>query len=180
MSDPADAQPAPWEVLPPWQEVAAATMLGARERWPHALLIAGPQGVGKRLLALHLARALLCETPLSNGRACGTCIGCGLVERRSHPDLRLIEPFTYDDDGVATPVDAIGVDAIRDLTRFAQLSSHRGGAKVAVVVPADALNAAAANALLKTLEEPPPRTNLLLVSHRPGRLPATITSRCRR
>jgi DNA polymerase-3 subunit delta' len=180
MSDPDNAQPAAWDALPPWQEVAAATMLGERERWPHALLIAGPQGVGKRLLALHLARALLCETPLPDGRACGTCVGCGLVERRSHPDFRLIEPFTYDDDGAATAVDAIPVLAIRDLIDFAQLSSHRGGAKVAVIVPADALNAAAANALLKTLEEPPPRTHLMLVSHRPGRLPATIVSRCRR
>jgi DNA polymerase III subunit delta' len=180
MSDPAATQPAPWDALPPWLEAAAAAMLGERTRWPHALLIAGPLGVGKRLLALHLARALLCETPRSDGSACGTCVGCGLVERRSHPDLRLIEPFTYDDDGNATPVDSITVEPIRDLIDFAQLSSHRGGAKVAVVVPADALNAAAANALLKTLEEPPPRTYLLLVSHRPGRLPATIVSRCRR
>ena len=173
-------QPAAWEALPPWHEAVAANLLQERAQWPHALLIAGPQGLGKRLLALHLARALLCETPRPDGNACGTCSGCGLVERRSHPDLRLIEPVTYDDEGNATPVDAITVEPIRDLIDFALLSSHRGGAKVAVVAPADALNAAAANALLKTLEEPPPRTYLLLVSHRPGRLPATIVSRCRR
>jgi DNA polymerase III subunit delta' len=180
MSDAVETLSVAWQALPTWQEAAAATMLAERTRWPHALLIAGPQGLGKRLLALHLARALLCEAPRSDGSACGTCVGCGLVERRSHPDLRLIEPFTYDDDGNATPVDSITVEPIRDLIDFAHLSSHRGGAKVAVVVPADALNAAAANALLKTLEEPPPRTYLLLVSHRPGRLPATIVSRCRR
>ena len=180
MSDVPGTQTAPWDALPPWQEVTAAGLLGDRHRWPHALLIAGPEGVGKRHLALHLARALLCEAPRSDGSACAACIGCALVERGSHPDLRLIEPIAYDDDGNATAIDSITVDPIRDLIDFAQLSSHRGGAKVAVVVPADALNAAAANALLKTLEEPPPRTFLLLVSHRPGRLPATIVSRCRR
>jgi DNA polymerase III subunit delta' len=180
MSDGVESKPVPWDALPPWQEATAAGLLGERMRWPHALLIAGPQGVGKRLLALHLARALLCEAPRPDGSACAACVGCGWVERRSHPDLRLIEPFTYDDDGNATPVDSITVEPIRDLIDFAQLSSHRGGAKIAIVVPAEALNAAAANALLKTLEEPPPRTFLLLVSHRPGRLPATIISRCRR
>ncbi len=180
MSDTTENLPPPWEALPPWLEPAAAGVLEQRARWPHALLIAGPQGLGKRLLGLHLARAMLCESPRSGGAACGACIGCGLVERRSHPDLRLLEPVTYDDDGNATPVDAITVEPIRDLIDFALLSSHRGGAKVAVIAPADALNAAAANALLKTLEEPPPRTYLLLVSHRPGRLPATIVSRCRR
>jgi DNA polymerase-3 subunit delta' len=180
MTDATEPQTVTWEALPPWHEAVAASMLAEGARWPHALLIAGPQGLGKRLLALHLARALLCEAPRSDGSACGACSGCGLVERRSHPDLRLIEPVTYDDEGNTTPVDAIPVEPIRDLIDFALLSSHRGGAKVAVVVPADALNAAAANALLKTLEEPPPRTHLLLVSHRPGRLPATIVSRCRR
>jgi DNA polymerase III subunit delta' len=180
MSDTTETVPTPWEALPPWLEPAASSMFAQRARWPHALLIAGPQGLGKRLLGLHLARDLLCESPRSDGAACGACVGCGLVERRSHPDLRMIEPLTYDDEGNATPVDAITVEPIRDLIDFALLSSHRGGAKVAVIAPADALNAAAANALLKTLEEPPPRTYLLLVSHRPGRLPATVISRCLR
>ena len=149
-------------------------------RWPHAVLIAGPQGLGKRLLALHLARALLCEAPRADGGACGTCTGCGLVERRSHPDLRLIEPITYDDEGNATPVDSITVEPIRDLIDFAFLSSHRGGAKVAIDRAGRRAQRGRANALLKTLEEPPPGTYLLLLSHRPGRLPATIVSRCRR
>jgi DNA polymerase-3 subunit delta' len=169
-----------WEALPPWQDAAAAAALAERARWPHALLLTGRQGVGKRLLAMHLARALLCEAPRSDGSACGHCASCGLVERGSHLDLRLIEPIAYDEEGNATPADAITVEPIRELIEFAQLSSHRRGAKVAVIVPAEALNAAAANALLKTLEEPPPRTYLLLVSHQPGRLPATIVSRCRR
>ncbi|MEP6943469.1 MAG: DNA polymerase III subunit delta' [Betaproteobacteria bacterium] len=169
-----------WEALPPWLDTAATGMLAQAERWPHALLVTGTQGIGKRLLALHLAQALLCETPAADRRACGRCAACNWVERGTHPDLRVIVPVTYDDEGNATPADVISVDAIRDLIAFALLSSHRGGAKVAVIAPAEALNAAAANALLKTLEEPPPRTSLILVSSQPGRLPATITSRCRR
>jgi DNA polymerase III subunit delta' len=155
-------------------------MVAERERWPHALLLAGPRGIGKRLLALHLAQALLCESPQPSGKACGSCVGCNLVMRGTHPDLRLIEPVTYDDEGNATSVDAITVEPIRDLIDFALLSSHRGRAKVAVIAPAEALNGAAANALLKTLEEPPPGTYLLLVTNQPGRLPATLVSRCRR
>jgi DNA polymerase-3 subunit delta' len=180
MTESALAEVRAWEALPPWQDAAAAAALAERAWWPHALLFTGRQGVGKRLLAMHLARALLCEAPQSDGSACGNCTSCGLVERGSHPDLRLIEPIAYDDEGNAMPADVITVEPIRELIEFAQLSSHRRGAKVAVIVPAEALNAAAANALLKTLEEPPPRTYLLLVSHQPGRLPATIVSRCRR
>jgi DNA polymerase III subunit delta' len=155
-------------------------MVAERERWPHALLLTGPRGIGKRLLALHLAQALLCESPQPSGKACGACVGCNLIMRGAHPDLRLIEPVTYDDEGNATPVDAITVEPIRDLIDFALLSSHRGRAKVAVIAPAEALNGAAANALLKTLEEPPPGTYLLLVTNQAGRLPATLVSRCRR
>jgi DNA polymerase-3 subunit delta' len=177
--DPSGARAA-WAPLPPWHAGTAAGLLAAKDRWPHALLLVGRRGLGKRALALHLARALLCEAPGPQGSACGQCAGCTLAERASHPDLRLLEPVTYDDEGNATPVDTITVDAIRDLIAFALLSSHRGGAKVAVIAPVDALNAAAANALLKTLEEPPPATFLLLVSDQPGRLPATIVSRCRR
>jgi DNA polymerase-3 subunit delta' len=96
-----------------------------------------------------------------------------------HPDLRLIEPVERDDEGNPMPVDAIVVERIRELIEFTQLSTHRQRAKVAVIVPAETLNIAAENALLKTLEEPPAATYLILVSHQPGRLPATIVSRCR-
>jgi DNA polymerase III subunit delta' len=166
--------------LPTWQTATAASALAHRERWPHALLITGRRGLGKRLLALHFARALLCESPLSTGGACGACPSCGYVGQGTHPDLQSIEPVTYDDEGNATPVDAIGVERVRDLIAFSQLSPHRQRAKVGVIAPAEAMNAAAANALLKTLEEPPQGTFLLLVSHHPERLPATIVSRCQR
>jgi len=164
----------------PWQREAAAAALAARARWPHALLIEGRRGIGKRALALHFAQALLCEAPAANGAPCGRCASCGYVQAGSHPDLRLIEPIERDEEGNAKPLDEIVVEPIRELIELTQLSTHRQRAKVAVIVPAELMNAAAANALLKTLEEPPAGTFLILVSHQPGRLPATVVSRCQR
>ncbi len=170
----------PWPALLPWQVDAAQTLLAGRATWPHALLLDGPRGIGKHILALNLARSLLCEQPLATGLACGQCPSCRYVMAGQHPDLRMVEPLAVEDDGTIKVLDAIPVDAIRALTRWAQITSHRGRAKVALVVPAESMNAAAANALLKTLEEPPPQTFLMLIAHQPGRLPATIRSRCRR
>jgi DNA polymerase-3 subunit delta' len=166
--------------LYPWQREAAASALAARARWPHALLLEGRRGIGKRALALHFAQALLCEAPRPDGTPCGQCSSCGYARAGSHPDLRLIEPIERDEEGNETPVDEIVVDRIRELIRFTQLSTHRQRAKVAVIVPAETMNAEAANALLKTLEEPPAGTYLILVSHQPGRLRATLVSRCQR
>jgi len=168
-----------WQPLPLWQRETAAAALQAWARWPHALLITGRRGIGKRILALHFAQALLCEQPEADGSACGRCPSCTYAVNGAHPDLRLIEPIERDDEGNPRPVDAIVVDRIRELIEFTQLSTHRQRAKVAVIVPAETLNIAAQNALLKTLEEPPAATYLILVSHQPGRLPATIVSRCR-
>jgi len=178
-----DDDPTPvgaWPGLFPWQREAAAAMLADRARWPHALLLTGSRGIGKRALALEFARGLLCETPRAGGAACGECASCRYVAAGQHPDLRVVEPVELDDDGVAKPVEWIPVDAIRALIAWAQLTSHRRVAKVAVIVPAERMNAAAANALLKTLEEPAPSTFLILVSAAPGRVPATVRSRCRR
>jgi DNA polymerase-3 subunit delta' len=163
-----------------WQREAAAEALAARARWPHALLLEGRRGIGKRALALHYAQALLCETPRADGVPCGQCASCRYARAGTHPDLRLIEPIERDDDGNETVLDEIVVDRIRELIEFTQLSMHRQRAKVAVIIPAELMNPAAANALLKTLEEPPPGTHLILVSHQPGRLSATILSRCQR
>ena len=92
----------------------------------------------------------------------------------------MVEPFVVDEDGEVKVQDPIPVDRIRALIEWVQLTSHRGRAKVAIIAPAENMNLAAANALLKTLEEPPPATYLILVSHQPGRVPATLRSRCRR
>lgn len=176
-----DALPAApaWPELLPWQRTAAVEALVARATLPHALLIAGPRGMGKRTLALNFARALLCEAPRTDGLACGACASCGYVAAGQHPDFQLLELFEVEDDEIK-PVTEIKIWRIRALTEWAFLSGHRGRAKVAVIAPAEALNTEAANALLKTLEEPPPGTYLLLVAHQPGRVPPTLTSRCRR
>jgi DNA polymerase-3 subunit delta' len=179
-ADDEDAPPPPPAppVLHPWLAPVAHDLLARRDRFPHALLLAGPEGIGKRDLALVLAQSLLCETPTPAGLACNACASCHYAAARQHPDLRLVEPFDVDDDGTVTPVEWIAVDRIRALIDWAQLTSHRRVAKVAIVAPAERMNTAAANALLKTLEEPPPSTYLLLVAHQPGRLPPTIVSRC--
>jgi len=163
----------------PWQQGSARQLLARRARWPHAALVTGPAGIGKRALAHWLAQVLLCETPSADGAPCGACASCRYVAAAQHPDLRVVEPIEFDD-GEAKPVEWIAVDRIRALTTWAGLTSHRGGAKVALIAPAERMNAAAANALLKTLEEPPGDTYFLLVSHAPARLTATIASRCQR
>ena len=178
MSESRANDPRSGEPLLPWQEAVAREALAQRSRWPHALLITGRRGIGKRALALHFAQALLCEEP-GAGAPCGHCPSCGYVAAGAHPDLRRIEPIERDEEGNVKPIDAILVDRIREMIEFAQLTAHRQRAKVAVIAPAEAMNAAAANALLKTLEEPPPATYLLLVSDQSGRLPPTIVSRCR-
>jgi DNA polymerase-3 subunit delta' len=172
--------PAPWSPTLPWQTAWLAETLRGRDRVHHALLITGPAGLGKKVLALNLAQALLCESPRADGLACGKCAGCGYVAAGSHPDLRVLELIKLDDDGERVPTQEIAIDQVRALTELMQVSTHRRGARVGVVVPAERMNLAAANALLKTLEEPPAGTRLVLVSHQPGRLMPTVTSRCLR
>jgi DNA polymerase-3 subunit delta' len=163
----------------PWQRGLLRALAARRAQLPHALLLTGPAGIGKRALAHALARSLVCEAPAADGAACGQCASCAYAAAGQHPDLRVVEPIDIDDDEVKA-VEWIAVDKIRALIRWAGITSHRGGAKVALIVPAERMNEAAANALLKTLEEPPDATYFLLVSHLPGRLPATIVSRCQR
>jgi DNA polymerase-3 subunit delta' len=171
----------PWLPLLPWQIQAARAALAQGERWPHALLIYGARGIGKHAFALNCALALLCESSDIDGLACGKCPGCRYAIAGQHPDLMRLELVEIDaDDGGLKTLDTITIDRVRALVEFVQLTSHRQRAKVAVIAPADRMNAPAANALLKTLEEPPAGTYLILVSDAPGRLPPTILSRCRR
>jgi len=171
----------PWLPLPPWQQALARSLLAQRSSWPHALLIHGPRGTGKHALALALAQALLCEAPRAEGLACGECPGCHYAVAGQHPDLMRLELIEVDEEeGGLKAVDTIAIKRIRALIDFIELTSHRQRAKIGVIAPAERMNPAAANALLKTLEEPPAGTFLILVADLPGRLPATILSRCRR
>ena len=168
------------DALFPWQAEAARDALGRRGTWPHGLLLTGMRGNGKRALAMHFARALLCERPQPDGSACGACPSCGYASAGQHPDLRVLDLVEVDEEGEAKALAEIRIDAVRDLTAWSLLTSHRGVAKVGIVDPAEALNIAAANALLKTLEEPPPSTFFILVSHHPGQVAPTLRSRCLR
>ncbi|MDZ7754272.1 MAG: DNA polymerase III subunit delta' [Gammaproteobacteria bacterium] len=154
----------PWQ-QEPWRQLMARKAAG---RFPHALLIGGPAGIGKRAFAAALAGALLCEE--SAGAACGRCPGCLQFAGGAHPDYGLWEP---EEDAVA-----LKIHQIREMNQTIFLTRSRGPYKVCVVNPADAMTPAAADSLLKTLEEPPPLTVLLLVSHRASQLSATIRSRC--
>ncbi len=159
------------------------------QRLPHALLFKGAAGIGKRAFAAALARGVLCEKPSTAMVACGSCEACHWMETGNHPDVRLLQPEAAEAVeavvGDAEPADKdkkkkkeITIAQIRSLEDFINISAHRGGAKVVVIQPAEAMNVNAANALLKSLEEPPPETFFLLVSDRPHLLPATIRSRC--
>jgi DNA polymerase-3 subunit delta' len=177
--------------LYPWQKKAWEALRGQRERMPHALLIHGALGIGKLQLAERFTQSLLCEAVDAVGEPCGECAGCRWLAAGSHPDCRWVEPEALarqaasaaDADEPAParatkPSLEIKVDQIRALDDFLNLKSHRGGARVALIHPAEAMNPSAANALLKGLEEPPGRAMFILVSHRPARLLATIRSRC--
>ena len=171
--------PRPAEVLP-WTQALLHDLYASRASWPHAMLFTGAAGIGKRSVAMHVAQALLCETPRADGHACGRCPSCRYFAAGQHPDMRVLEPSRVEDDGEVKRLDHIPIDKVRELRELVDLTTHRGGNKVALIVPAELMNTSAANALLKTLEEPPADTYLLLVAHQPGRLPATILSRCRR
>ncbi len=172
----------------PWQNEIWGRLTTDRTRLPHALLLRGRSGIGKFDFSLQLAKSLLCHTPQQDRRACGICVSCGWFEQNNHPDYRLLTPEqeSANDDEAASAKKSgkksqISVEQIRDLNGFLELSSHHGGGlRVALIHPAEALNASSANALLKMLEEPPAGVIFLLVSHQPQRLLPTIISRCQK
>ena len=166
-------------MLPPWIADSWRNLAGAlaAQRLHHGLLVAAPAGLGKRALADALAAAALCDRQRADGLACGDCRACKLVAAGSHPDLVRVGLELRDD---GRPRTEITVDQVRALAQRLALSSQFGGLQLALVDPADRLNANAANALLKTLEEPASSTVIVLVADDPSRLPATIRSRCQR
>lgn len=179
-----------------WQQ-----SLGTLGRRPSGLLLHGPRGIGKTEFARKIAASLLCQSPLEKDQsACGKCQACGWMAGGQHPDFRWIRP---DADAEEDAIDASGesgedaastadsadakkksqeirIEQIRGLAGFANVGSHRGGLRVVLVSPANRMNYAAANALLKTLEEPTPGLMFILVADSLRGIPATILSRCRR
>lgn len=152
----------------PWQQGLWQRLAG-REQHAHAYLLHGPAGIGKRALAERLVSRLLCQSPRGL-EACGQCKSCHLLQAGTHPDHFVLEPEEADK--------AIRVDQVRELVNFVAQTAQLGGRKVVLLEPAEAMNLNAANALLKSLEEPSGDTVLLLISHQPSRLLPTIRSRC--
>ncbi len=152
----------------PWQE-SLWLQLAGQSHSPQARLLQGPRGIGKRALALRLMALLLCQQP-EHHEACGRCKSCLLLAAGTHPDQFVLEP--------AEPGKNILIDQVRELVSFAGQTPQLGARKVILLEPAEAMNPAAANALLKTLEEPAASSCFLLVSHQPGLLLPTVRSRC--
>lgn len=183
----------PWHA-PVWEQLASGW-----DNLPHALLLHGPAGTGKREFAAHLAKSLLCENRRPDKHACSSCQACGWFEQYAHPDYRCILPPAFDADretdvekegdegeektasrASGAPSRRIGIDQIRELGEMLSLSTHRGGLKPVCLWPAEALTAESANALLKMLEEPPQGTVFILVANNIQSLLPTILSRCRK
>jgi DNA polymerase-3 subunit delta' len=164
----------------PWQQRVydGATAALDAGRLGHGLLLCGPQELGKRAVAERLAQRLLCESRGAGGEPCGACRGCRLFAAGTHPDFHLVS-FIPTKDGSRLRTEIV-IEQMRELSSQLALTAQYGGAQIALIDPADAINHAAANALLKTLEEPHPGRHLWLVCANPAMLPATIRSRCQR
>ena len=154
--------------LSPVRERLAA--LRQQGRLPHGLLVAGAPGAGQAEVSAWLAALLLCRRP--GAGSCGQCADCKLLRAGNHPDFHWI--------GVLPDKKEISIDQVRRLSESLSMRSYRGGAKVAVIAPAEAMNRFAFNSLLKTLEEPAGDTYLVLAAGRVDRIPKTILSRCMR
>lgn len=189
-------KPLSWNVSQ-WQRILAK----GPDRLPHAMLLTGASGLGKRAFAEAMAALLLCEAPVGGFgesaeanpavlHACGKCAGCRWLAGGNHPDFRRLGPGTEDeeapdDEAGTNPKEKkkaaanIPIAAIRALEDFVFVGSHRDGRRVIVITEAEAMQGPAANALLKILEEPPASVYFILVSSRPRTLLPTIRSRCR-
>lgn len=157
----------PWH-QPLWQRLVKQQAEG---RLPHAMLFAGAKGVGKVQFAEAIGAGLLCHSPLE-GEACGSCKSCELIKGGSHPDLLRLSP---EEEGKV-----IKVDPVRGMIDKLHGTAQQGGYRILIVHPAEEMNVAAANAILKTLEEPGDATLIMLVVDQLGKVMPTIRSRCQR
>lgn len=155
-------------LLPGWEWLNQGLASG---RVPPALLIQGPDGLGKTRLARVWAQKLLCKVPQQSG-PCGMCPSCLLFAAGNHPDYEVVEPLESGK--------TIGVDSIRQLIHKLSLKPQYNGYRIVVIEPAHLLNLNAANALLKTLEEPSPYTLIILITSASHKLPVTLLSRCQK
>ncbi len=177
---------------PAWLDAPLAAGLASRA---HALLVHAPGELGQFDLALALAQGWLCEAPLPQGRACGHCPSCRSMQARAHADLHVLlpdalrEPLGWDPVEVeggerpstrAKPSREIRMAQLQAALDWSQKTAARGGAKVLLIHPSEAMNAVSANALLKTLEEPPGRLRIVLTAADPEALLPTVRSRCQR
>lgn len=174
----------------PWHDGVWDRLAAMRARLPHALLFHGRPGIGKLHLAQVLAQSLLCESRTSRGLACGACAACVWFTSGNHPDFRLVQPDALAPvqeeveagEGVENekkkPSKQVKIEQIRALSDFLNVGSHRNGYRVVLIHPAESMNPGAANALLKSLEEPTAGVVFVLVSHQPSKLLATVRSRC--
>ena len=159
--------------LLPWLESAAARLVAAHAagRLPAALLLHAAPGIGAAALLRYFAQLRFCT---DSQPPCGRCNHCRRVAAGEHPDFTVVGPDPE------SKLGQISIAQVRDLCEQLALSSYEGRGTVVVLDPADALNRSAANALLKTLEEPRPDAHLILLSNAPSLLPATIRSRCQK
>lgn len=158
----------------PWQKKQWQQLWLAKKenRLPHALLLNGIAGLGKFDFAKIFIQALFCQQVTEEGQVCNHCHACRLALTRAHPNVLWIEP---EKEG-----QAIKIDQVRDINEFVNQSSFQGEYRIVIIHPADAMNPNAANALLKTLEEPSAGAILMLISHQIAKLPSTVLSRCQR
>ncbi len=167
-----------------WHKTQWDKLLQRKTSLPHAILLHGRAGVGKHAFAESFSQALLCKQPTVSGHTCGQCQSCAWLKEGTHPDFKLVT--LEDDDGARSTAkkkigkkSQISVAQIRELYEYLSLSTHQvEGYRVILISPAETLNLASANALLKMLEEPPANTLFLLVTSQPQRLLPTIISRC--
>ena len=172
----------------PWQSKLWQNLNQDRQKLHHAFLMHGRAGIGKYDFALTFSKALLCPNTDGNGHACDKCPSCHWFDDESHPDFRLISPEQESNSDEESPTakktkkkTQISVAQIRELSDFLSLSSHQtSGLRIVLINPAEALNQASANALLKMLEEPSSGVIFILVAHQLQRLLPTILSRCQK